>query len=775
MKAVILAGGEGARLRPLSCGTPKPMTRLFDRPIMEHTLNLLRKNGITDIAVTLCYMPHVFEEYFGDGSRWGVSLRYYYETTPLGTAGGTAACRDFLDGDFLVISGDAVCDFDFAPLFAFHRQSHAEVTVVLSRQSNPLGYGLVLTGQGGRVSRFIEKPSWDSVFTDTANTGIYILSPAVLQQVPPGKKVDFAHDLFPRLLAEGRAVCAVAADGYWCDVGNSGAYLTCVRDALAGRVRLELPPAERGIRALSPIPADAVVSPPVYIGENVTIGEGAHIGPYTVLGEGTRVGRDARVTGSAANGAVIGSNARLRDSIVCRGAEIGAGAVLQDGCVVGEKAVIGVGARLHAGVLVWPEKACAADADVRFKIPSRSPCEPPAFWDGSAVSGEPDGMLTPEFCTSLGIAAAMTCGQAARIGIGCENVPACGMLASALECGIRAGGARAVRCGGSFAAAAAFASRYASFGLCFFVYCSGEQITVRLFDADGLPPEREHIRKIELTLRQGDFSRAPFGKTGRVMKLSGLMDVYCRSATSHGDARGRSYAVRASAASPALCNTLWLMGARIAPRGEGRAVFEPSADGLSLRITDETGHLLDDGQTMACAAYAALESGGELAVPFEAPAVFDTMAEGFGKRVYRVGRDGIPARQLWAAQTFLRDGVHRAAYLAAYTAARGMPIAELAEKVPHFHTEAREIPLASDRARFMRVLSDSFDRSRPEYGHGMRVHIDGGWITIAPSARSCAIRICAESSAAELAHELCEGVCERVRQLDSDIKRRKTV
>ena len=223
MKAVILAGGEGARLRPLSCGTPKPMTRLFDRPIMEHTLNLLRKNGITDIAVTLCYMPHVFEEYFGDGSRWGVSLRYYYETTPLGTAGGTAACRDFLDGDFLVISGDAVCDFDFAPLFAFHRQSHAEVTVVLSRQSNPLGYGLVLTGQDGRVSRFIEKPSWDSVFTDTANTGIYILSPAVLQQVPPGKKVDFAHDLFPRLLAEGRAVCAVAADGYWCDVGNSGA------------------------------------------------------------------------------------------------------------------------------------------------------------------------------------------------------------------------------------------------------------------------------------------------------------------------------------------------------------------------------------------------------------------------------------------------------------------------------------------------------------------------------------------------------------------------
>lgn len=775
MKAVILAGGEGTRLRPLSCDTPKPMTRLFDRPIMEHTISLLRKNGITEIAATLCYMPRVFEEYFGDGSRLGVSLHYYDEDVPLGTAGGVAACREFLDDDFLVISGDAVCDFDFAPVYEFHRKNQAEVTVVLSRQSNPLGYGLVLTDRDGRVERFIEKPSWDSVFTDTANTGIYILSPSVLQDVPEGKKFDFAHDLFPKLLAEGRAVYAVAADGYWCDIGNCGAYLTCVRDALAGRVKLDLPPAEHGVRSLSPIPLDAVISAPVYIGQNVTIGEGARIGPYTVLGEGSKVGRDARVIGSVLNGAVIGQGARLRDSILCHGVKVGDHAVLQDGCVIGEKAVIGEGAQLHAGVLVWPEKSCAADADVRFNITSRAACEPLGFSDGSAVSGEPDGMLTPEFCTSLGIAAAMACGQGPRIGIGCENVPACGMLASALECGIRAGGARAIRCGGSFAAAAAFAARYAAFDLCFFVYRDGDGITVRAFDTDGLPLERELVRKIETILRQGDFVRAPYGRTGRVMKLTGLMESYCRAATSHGNARGRSYSVRTSAASPALCNTLWLMGARIAPRGEGRAVFEPSDDGLLLRVIDETGLQLDDERTMACAAYASLESGGELAVPFEAPAAFDAIAEKFGKRTYRVGRDGDDARRLWAAQVFMRDAVHRAAYLAAYTASRGMTLAQLAEKAPKFHTEYREIPLASNRARFMRAVSDVFGGACPEYGRGMRVHMDGGWVTIAPSARACAVRVCAESSAAELAHELCDGISERVRQLDSDIKRRKNV
>ncbi len=773
MKAVILAGGEGTRLRPLSCDTPKPMTKLFDRPVMEHAINLLRKNGITEIAATLCYMPQVFEEYFGDGKRLGVNLHYYYEDVPLGTAGGVAACRDFLDDDFLVLSGDAVCDFDFTPLYDFHKRNHAEVTVILSRQSNPLGYGLVLTGPDGRVERFIEKPSWDSVFTDTANTGIYILSPSVLQDVPEGKKFDFAHDLFPKLLSQQRAVYAVTANGYWCDIGNCGAYLACVRDALAGRVNLELPPAEHGIRALSPIPLDAVISTPVYIGQNVTIGEGARIGPYTVLGEGSKVGREARVIGSVVNGATIGQGARLRDSILCRGAKVGDGAVLQEGCVIGEKAVIGEGAQLHTGVLVWPEKSCSANADVRFNITTRTSCEPLGFSDGSAVSGEPDGMLTPEFCTALGIAAAMACGQTPRIGIGCENIPACGMLASALECGIRAGGARAVRCGGSLAAAAAFAAQYASFDLCFFVYRNGDGITVRVFDTEGLPLERETVRKIEAVLRQGDFERAPFGKTGRVMKLTGLMEAYCRSATRYGPARGRSYSVRTSAASPALCNTLWLMGARIAPRGEGRAVFEPSDDGLFLRVTDETGLQLDDERTMACAAYAALESGNDLAVPFEAPAAFDIMAETFGKRLYRIGRDDGDARRLWSSQIFMRDAVHRAAYLASYTAAHGMSVAQLAEKAPKFHTEYREIPLSSNRARFMRAISDTLGEASPEYGRGMRVHIDGGWVTIAPSARACAVRICAESSAAELAHELCDGISERVRQLDSDIKRRK--
>ena len=155
------------------------------------------------------------------------------------------------------------------------------------------------------------------------------------------------------------------------------------------------------------------------------------------------------MTGSVVNGAVIGRGARLRDSILCRGVKVGDGAVLQSGCVIGEKADIGAEAQLHAGVLVWPEKSCESGADIRFNITSRAPREPLGFNENTAISGEPDGMLTPEFCTSLGIAAAMACGREPRIGIGCENVPACGMLATALECGIRAGGARAVRCGGS--------------------------------------------------------------------------------------------------------------------------------------------------------------------------------------------------------------------------------------------------------------------------------------------------------------------------------------
>ena len=226
MKAVILAGGEGTRLRPLSLGLPKPMTPLFDRPVMAHILHLLRRHGITEIAVTLQYMPQAVTGYFGDGSEFGVRLHWFIEEEPMGTAGGVKRCMSFLgDEDFLVISGDAVCDLDLSAALAFHQARRPAATLVLYRHPTPLEYGLVLTDGDGRVERFIEKPSWGQVLTNMVNTGIYLLTAEAMAAVPQGRPCDFGKELFPALLERGADLRGFAPAGYWRDMGDCAAYL----------------------------------------------------------------------------------------------------------------------------------------------------------------------------------------------------------------------------------------------------------------------------------------------------------------------------------------------------------------------------------------------------------------------------------------------------------------------------------------------------------------------------------------------------------------------
>ena len=300
MKAVIMAGGEGTRLRPITLGLPKPMVPLLGRPVMEHIIGLLKRHGITDICVTLQYMPEVVQSWFGDGAELGVRLTYFVEREPLGTAGSVKNCMSHLgEDDFLVISGDAVCDLDLSAAMGFHRASRADATLVLYRHPEPLEYGLVLTDDTGRVERFIEKPSWGQVFTNTVNTGIYLLTRRAMDRVPEGRACDFGKDLFPALLEEGAPLYGHIADGYWCDMGDCGAYLACTADALGGKVTMDmgLPQRGPGIWAAEELPGGITVVPPCWIGPGASIEEGSLLGPHAVVGPGAFVGRRSRVPG----------------------------------------------------------------------------------------------------------------------------------------------------------------------------------------------------------------------------------------------------------------------------------------------------------------------------------------------------------------------------------------------------------------------------------------------------------------------------------------------
>src|SRR5436305_6336932 len=288
MKAVILAGGEGTRLRPLTSNLPKPMMPIVNEPMMEHIVRLLESHGFEDIVVTVAFLANHIRNYFGAGTEFGVRMRYATEEAPLGTAGSVRNAMDELDDTFLVISGDVVSDVDLSAIVETHRKNEAAATIALKRVENPVEFGIVITRDDGTIERFLEKPTWGQVFSDTINTGIFVLEPTVFDEIPAGEVVDFSGDVFPAMLARGEKLVGCVLDGYWEDVGTLEAYRSVHDDILGGRVRLEIPRFEvrEGVwlgegADLSP---DASVEGPVLIGENSRVEAGVKLRPYTVRG-----------------------------------------------------------------------------------------------------------------------------------------------------------------------------------------------------------------------------------------------------------------------------------------------------------------------------------------------------------------------------------------------------------------------------------------------------------------------------------------------------------
>src|ERR687896_2734994 len=364
MKAIIMAGGQGTRLRPLTSNQPKPMIRIVNLPCMEYIVDLLVRHGITEIAVTLQFMPEEIQDYFGDGSEWGVSMRYSIEDAPAGTAGSVKMAEQQLglEGEqLLIISGDALTDADLTQLVHFHAEKDAEVTMVLKSVENPLDFGIVITEEDGRISRFLEKPAWGQVFSDTVNTGIYLLEPSVIEEIPDPQddEYDFSKELFPKLLEQERRLYGFVTDAYWEDIGTLEQYASAQRDVLDGRVREVRPPGTRlreniyvGKRAQVD---DEELEGPLVIGDNVRVDEGAKISPYTVIGSNVVVSAGATVERSIVpEGTYIGEGAELIDTLVGRKSYVQPRARILERSSLGDDVIVGEGATVSPEVKVYP-------------------------------------------------------------------------------------------------------------------------------------------------------------------------------------------------------------------------------------------------------------------------------------------------------------------------------------------------------------------------------------------------------------------------------------
>jgi mannose-1-phosphate guanylyltransferase / phosphomannomutase len=440
VKAVVMAGGEGTRLRPLTSNQPKPMVPIVGKPCMEHILELLKRHGFEDVIVTVAFLPQAIRGYFGGGDALGMDISYSVEESPLGTAGSVKLAADQLDEAFLVISGDALCDLDLRRLVQTHHEKGATVTIGLKAVENPLEFGIVVTDDDGRIERFLEKPSWGQVFSDTINTGIYVLDPECLRHVPTDQPYDFAKELFPLLLEMGRPLYGCVLEGYWQDIGNLDQYRQANYDALDGKVDLNIPGIQlRGnIWIGEGVDLDDLdqVEGPAFVGNNCRIAPDASIGSHSVLGGNSTLRERARIQRAVIeSGTHIGRSAIVEGAIVGRSCDLRTHVRLHEGVAIGDEVTIGAESVIFPGVRIYPYKEVESGAQVHSSL----------IWEsrgGSRIFGR-DGVqglinvdLTPEVALRLGIALGTALKRGARIVTSREAPAACRMVKRALITGV---------------------------------------------------------------------------------------------------------------------------------------------------------------------------------------------------------------------------------------------------------------------------------------------------------------------------------------------------
>ena len=408
MKAVVMAGGFGTRIQPLTNSRPKPMLPIINKPMMEHTMMTLKRLGITEFIVLLYFKADTIKAYFGDGSDFGIKITYVLPDDDYGTAGAVKLAQKHIgDDNFIIISGDLVTDFDFQKIFDYHASKDSKLTITLTSVDNPLEFGVVIADADGKIEKFLEKPSWGEVFSDTINTGIYIIEPEILDYIPQHENFDFAKDLFPLLMREGIDLMAGHAEGYWRDVGNPESYREVYADILGGKIKLPIagtaqtfPDGVLYSETAYELDPEVEIIGTVVLGKNVLLKKGVKL-KNVVIGDDVTIGQDCKIRDSVIWERVsIGRNATLDNCVICNDNVIGknvkakAGMILADGCEIGQLV------NVEQDVTIWPDKVIEDASIVSHNVILGSRYKNSIFENGMVI-GKSNVEFSCEMATKL--------------------------------------------------------------------------------------------------------------------------------------------------------------------------------------------------------------------------------------------------------------------------------------------------------------------------------------------------------------------------------------
>lgn len=830
MKAVVMAGGEGSRLRPLTANRPKPMVPVCNQPIMEHILTLLKRHNVDEVVATLYYLADEIQNHFGDGSDFGVQMHYSIESVPLGTAGSVKKAEGFLkDGTFLIVSGDALTDCDLTKAIAYHKEKKSLATLILYRVPSPLDFGVVITDDDGRIVRFQEKPSMSEVFSDTVNTGMYILEPEIFEYMRENEVYDWSGDIFPKLLNEKRPMFGYIMEEYWTDVGSFSQYREAQEDMLQGRVNLPIQGrAEHDGVIMGPhvvVHEEATLLPPVCLGRNVKIKKGARVGPFAVIGDNTIVEERANVDRSIVwDSAYIGPNVGVHSAFVCSRATVKKDSIVREDAVIGDRCLVDVGCTIRPRIKLWPDKIVERGATVTMSLIWGNK------WQGSlfrelGVAGLSNIEITPDFACRLGSAFGSLFPQGSRIVTFRDSSRSSRMIKRALIASLLSVGCDVL----DLRSAALPIARH-------YVKTSGAQAAIgvrklpgnsrvsliEMLDSRGAYLSRGTERKVENAFFREDFRRTdpddlgmmefvsraveeyqadyfkllPPTRTGRRLRVvcdygySSLAGIFPAMIAQYGiesiSLNGFNDAKMAPRSEEEVARHVKNLSQIVGNLGYDMGVLF-TEEGERLTVVDSQGAVVSGNTLLATIGTLILKSHpkAKIAISTTAPTRLENVLKDHGADVTRTKAD---VRSLMASSVdlgtsfagderggfifpYLHSGFDAAfafGMLATMLQQTGLSVQEIAASLPPFNMAYERVRVTAEaKGLVMRRIAEETRDTPIELVDGIKIFENDSWVLILPDAVEPVIHIHAESPDEETGKEMAERYARRIERMVS--------
>ncbi len=830
IKAIIMAGGEGTRLRPLTCNRPKPMIPVINMPVIEHAVELLKKHEINDIIISLFYLPEVVQNYFGDGSEWNVTITYSVEETPLGTAGGVRQAIEDHDDTFIVLSGDGIIDFDITDILRFHREKESPFTIVLTSVNQPTEYGIVITDEKtGRIEKFLEKPAWSEVFSNTANTGMYVIEPEIMNRyVPRNIKFDFSLNLFPILQQNGTPLYGYIADGYWCDVGNLQSYNQIHYDILERLVDVKIPGKKIGpdiwVGQDVDIHPEAEVQGPVIIGNYVKIKKGAEVAESSVIGHNCVIEENASIRKSIVlHSTIIGPKSELRGAVIGKRCVLENNVSVYEGAVISDDCTLEMDATVSAGIRVWPDKTIEQKTHLTTDFIWGHTTSKTLF-GSEGILGTFNVKITPEFASRLGSALGAFIGRDSQVVISRDNSNAARIIKRSFTAGLLSMGIDVFDMEVASIPINRYSTRFLNSDLGVYLqmapFTGMQYIQIRIYSGNGYQLLIKDEKKIENIFYRGDYPRRNAYETGRLIYPTHHIESYITNTERYLDRdvlinkkwnlivdcfHGTTSHVFPELLNHFGCNATIMRGQMREFRSESDIKTETrnalkniiymaeinreigiiiGPHGSQINIVDELGKILtqDDICAMLSFYYLKYHDGKIINIPATASSELENHILALGGSVQRTGihlrePENTPDIFLGGDSGYYPylelnyDPMVSALRVLEYLTREEKKLYEIREDLPKSNLLSTSIHCSGEqKAAIMRMLSSATDDNRMEMIDGLKIYQDDAWILMIPDAVQPLIHLYAEGSDMESRDDILNRYSIRIKRFKQSLE-----